>query len=297
MTIGEYAVVSGGDGADLAGSVVWWELGGLVLLDDLRDQLLERGYGAEYIPEAPSLEQALWRSAQHATLGKKILLRPVARNVWEAFAEEHVDDERKAGRTRLRHTSLVMGRVVINDGVKVPELEAQNELGALFAAEVSEGIARQAGALTASDVSSWLLRMAARLQATSLRQHGGFYFMPKGPGLTTWRHLASALLACGNSVCNELPAMRTDECARAVIMAVQRELSSAFDEMEAYLGADVSTRGLNSIERRLQDAKVKAEAYAKLFSTDLSALTDRVEDITGALAAARLERESTNAST
>lgn len=281
------------EGGTEAGSVVWWEMSGLCKLADLERALEDEGIlWPELMPREPTLEAALFRAASNALPNSSSLLRPLGRGGWEAFAEEKFKDASGEDRVRLR--SIAVGGVRrLDDGSRKVEVKPTGDGGEAFRDSALATLDHYAQHLMPADVSGWLLALCetGHVDATGLRQRGGFYFVPKQK-LGFWRAVAQAVRAVSKHQLLELPAMRTEECAAAVLMAVRRESEQAFDEMDAYLAGPVSTKGLNSIERRIEASLKKVETYRALFEgNSLADLVDKTVMLTGALAAARVAHE------
>jgi len=146
----------------------------------------------------------------------------------------------------------------------------------------------QEGVLTAMDVSSWLLWVLRHhVQAVSLRERGGFYFVPRDR-LPVWRQVVAVVRACSGHRLFEIPAMRTEEAVEAILTAIRDEAAERMAEMEAYLAGEVSTRGLNSWERRLGELQEKLAHYAELLGVALPDLDAKAITLKGAVQAARI---------
>lgn len=294
MSSSGLAVVQGA-GSELAGACVWWELAGRVLVDDLAEELEAAGLDQGLLPRDQTPEVHLLRAAQEAARGRNMIVRPLSRGAWEVFEETVVADDDEVGLQRALHRSVAVGRVVARDGARTPVVRAREDRDQRFVDDVLALYARGRGVMTASDVSTWLLSVAQGRQvaAVSLRQRGGFYFLPRGPGLELWRAVYRTLAASSQCEVHELPVMHTEEAAAAVLASLRREADEAFAEMDAYLAREQqSVRGLNSLGRRLVDTRDKLARYGELLQADLSDLLDRVGLVEGATAAARVAIEA-----
>lgn len=284
------------EGGSQAGAVVWWELHGTCLVDELALCLEDEGLmRADLIPKAPSPEVALLRAAQ-ANVTSKALVRSTGPRTWEAFEEKRIKDAN--GNNRVVLDSLAVGQVNrTRQGHPVdpyPLVTAMGKNGERFVGAVIEDWEAYKVQLCPDDVSSWLLGVANTkfVQAVSLRSRGGFYFVPNAC-LPFWRSVERAVHLSSGSVMRQLPAMKTEECAKAVLASVRREAEEAFGEMETYLASKVSTKGLNAVERRVAAVQEKIQSYVALFETEtLADFKERSDILVGALAAARLARDS-----
>jgi len=198
---------------------------------------------------------------------------------------------------RLDHQQILTGCVKVvehTDGSKSEEYDVQAARGVerteavdqLVDQIVSEAN-RQRGILTAVDVSWWLVYVSKQLHAVSLRDRGGVYFVPRDV-LPTWRQIARVLAEETGHKVFEIPAVKTDEAVEAILTAVRQTISARFAEAEEYLTGKLSNKGLNSLERQLDETRDYVEHYVGLLGKALPDLTDKLESIKGAIVAARL---------
>lgn len=279
------------DGSGTAGIVIWWELAGPVAIEDLREALEAEGFGASHMPESPSTMTALWRAAQAAAAGSRQMVRPLSRRgSWEIVFEKVVVDE-ESFEEHLEHRAVVRGWVTRVDGAEKASVKSlDDEIGRGIAELIASSVPRYESVLAPSDVSSWLLDLASgrEVQSVSLRQRGGFYFVPQG-SVEIWRRIVRAVRAASSHWFGEIPAMRTDEAVEAILRSLRREAETAFGELEQYLAeGETSTRGLNSSERKLDALRAKIQSYAELFEREQPDLLDEAERYLGAVAAARV---------
>lgn len=127
---------------DAAGLLVWWELTGLVDLDDLREALDEQfGAGRAMIPpdelelgkrmqpEAPSKEVALARAAASVLTSKRQLLRPLSRRgAWEIVLEK-VELVSEDAATEARLAKMMASSNFDDDDFVTPEERAAQAIG------------------------------------------------------------------------------------------------------------------------------------------------------------------------
>jgi hypothetical protein len=145
-----------------------------------------------------------------------------------------------------------------------------------------------ANLLMHTDISEWLITVAMReCKAVSLRESGGIYFIPKD-FVPLWETCTAALQAVSEHTCFSLPAMRSEDAARALMASVRLETDTALKQFEDYLSGKVSTKGLNACERDLTAALAKVELYCDLLGASLPTFFERAESVRGAIVAARL---------
>lgn len=294
MTRPELTIVEGGA---QAGIVVWWELTGSVGFKRLIAALEDEGICADsLLPSPTTLEVALRRAAYANLPSERSMLRSTTRGAWEAFAERKTEDAERDG--RVEFDSLAIGKIVQDPATKQRSvvLKPTSLAGHAFCAQVRSSLPAFIDDLYAEEVSSWLLNLSQTqwVQAVGLRNRGGFYFIPN-QHCAFWRAVIRATRSCTAHQFYELPAMHTEDCARAVLKAVRDEAESAFAELNLYLEGPVSTKGINSAERRGTAVTQKLQQYVGIFQTDaLGDLTEMATTLAGAVATARIAKDVAN---
>lgn len=268
-----------------AGAVVWWELHGTINAQALAAELDAQGI-VNLMPSEPTKEVVVGR-AVHASVATNHEVLSVGRGGWEVFRKErHLLDDVE----RITLHSVVVVHVRKSTGLKEVVYVATGPDGDGMAKSIASRIPLIEEQLYPEDVSSWLLDVAGGklVGAVGLRNRGGFYFVPRDR-LPFWNAITDGVRKVSAHTFFSLPAMLTEECAQAVLFNVRREAEAAFAEMEAYLKGEVSTKGLNAIERDVALAKEKVDRYVSLFEGEtLSDLKERAVNLGGAAAALKL---------
>lgn len=285
--MGQQLIALDADSAETAGSISYWALAGDVNFRQLIDALELDGVHERYWPTEITLGEALVRAARACSNGRRQLVRPLGtRGAW-ALVQEHV-----TGEESVEHTQLLTGKVAQHGGVQVIDIRVSPGVEVTAALEelvdqIREECVRKQSRLAAADVSGWLVRVATQLHATGLRDRGGIYFMPRDV-LPEWRRVARVLSEESEHKVFMIPAMKTDEAVEAILSAVRSNVEEKFSELEGYLAAGVSTKGLNVWERHMADTRSYLDHYVRLLGQALPDLSERLELFTGALTAARI---------
>ena len=278
--------------SDVAGAMIFWSLKGKIDLQDLVDQAVYEGLEERFHPSAPSLELSVSRAAESALNGrggpgKKFMLRTVKRGTWDAVLETVVEED---GRKSLHYKPLVRVSVDRVDGVKSVDVMPRTAEDVELAQQIAELIPTFKGLMTATDVSAWLLRMLGEyVHAVSLRERGGFYFVPRDE-VKSWKKVVRILSEVSDHKLFEIPALQSDDAVEAILMAFRKEVEEQMERLEEYLGGTVSTRGLNAWERDLGKLRLKTDQYAKLLGVALPDLSEKAVTLVGALNAARVQK-------
>lgn len=267
----------------VTGAIVWWELSGGIDLEDFREKLAAVGFTEEWLPKAPSIEVAALRALQGRVKTKRQLVRPLRRRgAWD-FVEESVTTS-EDGDPTLDYEALLRLEVASDASVTITPF---TQVGGVLAEELSNAMAFFTRTLVAADVSEWLLMVARRLDAVSLRERGGFYFIPN-TSMDLWASVKDCLRVVSDNQLREMPAMRTEEAVEAVLSGLRAEAAAKMAAFETYLAGETSTRGLNALERDLAAVGAKVARYTSALGVSLADLETRQAVIEGAAAAARL---------
>lgn len=287
--------IQGSEQLETAGAITYWSLEGEVELEGLRQALEIEGLTGSLLPTGVTMQEALARGARASCVDNRQLIRPLAKGAW-AFIQETVTP----GTDELVHAQLLTGRVTtveLPDGEKEPRYDVRIAAGAerseqldALADQILLEAERQRGLLSANDVSWWLVYVAKQLHAVGLRERGGVYFVPRDV-LPTWRKIARVLADETGHKVFEIPAVKTDEAVEAILTAVRAHVRTRFAEAEEYLNGKVSNKGLNALERSLEETDGYVGHYVDLLGTALPELAEKLESIKGALVAARLSQK------
>jgi len=259
------------------GAVTYWSLSGTCDSDQLAAAWEAAGLNKKLLPALPSPSVAMRRALGELSERRR-LVRPMAGHRGLALVRENASEEDLAHDIELRAKVNAVGRLQVSP----PDHPLAEQLRAAYGRHLNE--------LSHQDVSGWLCRMVHEVHATPLRESGGFYFVPPGEQLETWRKMTNALGSCSAHQVFELPAMHSEQAVRAVLAAVTREAAAEAAAMEAELAAEESLgrRALQTRERRCQAMVSKLGAYEGLLGGMLDDLKDRLGDLQAQIGAAAL---------
>ena len=287
------------DSSSVAGALVYWALSGIVDQQDLYEQAEIAELGELFMPEEASLETCVLRAAENCIstkqVGRKIMIRPVAkRNRWDLVEEQVVTTLGTNGekdRESLKYTELVRIQVERQaDNSRTVSVTPSRGEETELADQIKAMVPTFKGIMTANDVSSWLLHVVrGYVHAVSLRERGGFYFVPRDQ-MEKWKTVMGCVRAVSDHKLFEIPAMQSEEAVEAILEAVRKEADGQMTDLETYLAGEVSTKGLNAWERTLELTQAKMERYAALLGVALPDLESKAETLQGALVAARIKK-------
>lgn len=278
--------------APYAGRLTFWETGGVVMLDDLRDAWVAEGLDPERLTaREPSLGRALARAAHSVLKGPRQVQRPLGRrNAWELHFE-HLDED--ADGSKLDRLPVAQGWIEKTaDGEERPVVRALDaQLGPEVAAKIMAALPAFRSALRSEDVRNWLRGLVASraIDGVQVQSRSSFYFVPRA-AVETWQKVQRALRVASNGSCRimTLPAVDAEDMVETVLTAVGAEADEAFRAAEAYLASlETTERGLLGCEARVARAGDKLGRYERLLGRTLPEIGTRLERLTGMLAAAR----------
>ena len=270
------------DGTPQAGSLVWWELSGLVDAAALRGAWAAAGLEDGLVPEDPAPRTALRRAVETLAEQRK-LVRPLAGREGFSLVEETAEGE------ALSYKQSV---VAIVDAVG--QLKVEPAEGAL-ADSIKASYQRHLDNLVPSDISSLLVHYCESLDAVALRARGGFYFLPPA-SVEKFRVAAQVIRSVGAHVCYEIPALRTESAVQAILAAVEREAAAEIEEFEAILtNTETGPRALKTKAKQCDRVASKVAGYETLLGTSLVELQERLSGLRSRLAEAAILAQAEDA--
>lgn len=265
-----------------AGLVTWWQLGGGLSLEELAAEWARAGFAEDQLPKPVADTTALRRALVQLYPKADVIALP-----------------------KVAGFAVALQGFVARDGeeqpdpVQLPQFKIWHD---------KEGVLKSAGeqsspqlrrdvfrtmqviqqTLEAHDLSGWLVRQAAKFHAVPLRAAGGVYFIP-APHVERWQKLAGIIEKCSKSSVWEIPALRTEKAVASILYALQHEVETEVERLEAKLNeGEMGLRALQARKRETQETLEKVAAYEKLLGKSLSALSESVEDINRKLTEAAL---------
>jgi hypothetical protein len=274
MTVDNLMAVPALD-AQAAGAIVFWRLAGAVSYDDLDCAWAGAALDARLLPSPVGASTALKRTMQ-TFREKNVMVKPL-RTGADGFV--------------LVHETYVDGRPSYRNGLEVTLKDdgglTMDPFDDETAAQLSATYGHHLEHLTPQDVSSWLVWLVRTVLAVRLRDTGGIYFVPRDH-LETWRRYVGAIRAASHCAMFEIPAMRTDEAAAAILDAVTREAQEVAEELAQELQGDLSARALRGRGKRIAELEGKLAAYENLLGVKLEALREQFGELQAKVAAAVL---------
>lgn len=142
-----------------------------------------------------------------------------------------------------------------------------------------------------TDVSAWFVRLCQYLHALSLRDTGGFYFIP-ATNVPTWERIVSAIRSATAHDIGLIPAMRTEEAVRSILSSLEYEAEQEAEAMFDEIGEGLGKRALETRANKCDALLRKVAEYEKLLGVSMDGLNARLTELQGSLAAVTLVNTS-----
>jgi len=269
-------------GADGAGIITWWSLSGDIKASDLQTALagiidpalMPRPGGAS----AALARAVAKRCAARQTRKHGVIAIRRSESSWWLVNKRAVDDGEDvelAAYARVEVVNDVPCEVYLRDG--------DYDLAEAIVAEAASA----SDTLAATQFSTWLSGLHHRIfNATSLRDAGGFYYVPPAKR-DTHKQLWDAIMKASKHRVYTIDALPTEDTIDAVFASLERDYRTAVAAIEDVLkDADPATRSVNVSKVRAEKLAAKLDSYRSLIGSRVDVLADHLLTIQSALAVA-----------
>jgi hypothetical protein len=262
-----------------AGAMVYWQLSGTVDPVRLSDAWMAAGLSSKLLPDLPTQREALKRAVNELR-EQRLLARPLPNGTGYSLVQESGEGD------RLEYAQQITAQLDPGGELKLTPPEHS------LASRVRAAYEIQAKQLLAIDISGMLLHLMDALKAVSLRQCGGFYFVPPD-GVDVYRLAAEVVRSCTCCVCYEIPAMRSDSAVRAILAAIEHEALLEADSLEKVLDdGEAGPRRLRTKAAHCEAVEAKIASYEALLGTAMTALHEKLQRLRSGLTEAAMAAET-----
>ena len=272
-----------------SGAIVWWALKGECRLSLFRSVWENDGLDPRLLPAPPSDLVVLQRAlADVKTASQEV--RELKKSLAFEIETTWVGDDEASARETVQHAKDARVTLDPDTSRELTDrlaIEVLSPKGQHLEAALLARIPAVVGQLNAVDISGWLVRFAVNLHAVSLRDRGGFYFVPRDL-VDEWRQMTQILSSITQHKFFQLPAMDSKEAVDVLLQVVQAEAKEAMVELQTYLAGTPGTRGLNAWEKRLTELKNKVEHYTDLLGRSLPDFATQEQSLRAGISMARL---------
>lgn len=267
-------IVATNDDRSASGIITYWALSGEMEYATLKQAWEDAGMDMRDLIQPPSGMVALQRAIKEVSPDGSIV-KPlkeqdgytVIRKVKEKGAVQKWETEFSA---YISETSQLT--VFVESGDHRQERE--------LAAKIEDQVDKEIGTLHSIDVSNWLVKMADRVRAVSLREQGGFYFIPKGPYANYWEEMSKVLHQTSAVRILYIPAMHSEQASLAVVHALTEEVHASTRRMQEAL--DEARMGKRALDTKIQTCTgmlEKIAGYEDLLGEKLNTLREAVDGL------------------
>jgi hypothetical protein len=254
--------------ANSVGRIVFWTMSGSVRHERLVDALSEAG-SAFKAPEEPSNVVALHRAVNEVARVSGGEAHQRKRGSWAIVGK--VREETGELRYPIHVTASIEGDTVVTDSQQVRD---------------AFDVARYQ--IAPQDISNWLCRCLDKLGAVSLRDSGGFYFVPNDK-TADWAKVTTALKSASSHTIHSVPAMRSAEAVDAILGAITSATQAACDKISTDLQGDgLGRRALETRQRETAEILERVSRYEELLGLKLDALREATANVRAGVATAML---------
>jgi hypothetical protein len=275
--------------AAFVGAIVYWRLGGNILPEALRTAWNAAGLDEALLPSLPSAKTSLTRAVDDVAKDGKIKtkVKDGGYAILGKNEENGLTIEVNCRASLDAKNDLLLTELVAY-GAKMQWEDCPNHplFGRLLAAFESHK-----GSLEARDITSWLCgKVMKELGATTLREDGGVYFVPRDH-VELLGTIVKTLGAVSAHKIYQVKAMTGDEAVEAVLDAILTEAQKAADAVEDAIaqgrgepveGKDVRPLGHRALASRADDCRemvAKVKKYEALLGARLPDITERLGDL------------------
>ena len=256
------------EAGDNVGAIVFWTMSGTVRHERLVRELTFAD--AQFkAPDEPSNVVALHRAVNEVARVTGGEAHQRKRGSWAIVGK--VREAENELRYPVQITASLEGDAIVTDSQQVRD---------------AFDVARYQ--IAPQDISSWLCRVLDKLGAVSLRDSGGFYFVPNDK-TADWARVTTAIKHASSHTIHSVPAMRSAEAVDAILGAITSATQAACDKISTDIqGEGLGRRALETRQRETAEILARVEKYEELLGLKLDALREATANVRAGVATAML---------
>lgn len=282
-----------GDAIQEAGTITFWRMSGDTDGAKLEAAWTAAGLDPDDLPSLPT-DTVACRRAVYEQRGPATIVRPLRRrddpDGWALISETTDKTIHHTPELHVLPNKIGQLKFETPDGDEVIPSPPGVNRGSVhdIAREIADSYDRHLSTLNSNDMSTWLVKAVRDLDALGLKDTGGVYFVAR-QFVPQWERITKVVREATPHEVLLIPAMRTDEAVETILSSLQAEAEaeaqSMFDEIaEGSLGG----RALRNRADKCAALQRKVQQYERLCGRALPGLTDRLTELSGSLAAARM---------
>lgn len=264
-----------------SGMITYWSLSGKVPHDKLTQAWVAAGLPDSDLPSTPSAIVALKRAIDNVAPTGSIIKPLKEEDGYTVMQKSEEEGAKQKWETKFSAYFSDVGKltVFISDGDQSTMDDHANERAKRLAADIEDHMDLELGQLHPQDLSVWLVWMVEkRLKAVSLRDSGGFYFVPRGETQEKWERVVEVVHSVCDTKVLTIPAMSSEQATLAVVHALTEEVTARTKDMqEALIEARMGKRAMSTKIDSCTDMLDKINTYEELLGQKLEHLHDAVD--------------------
>lgn len=260
--------------AAASGVITYWSLSGNATYSEVKQVWENAGMPERDLIPPVSSTVALRRAVEHVA--------PIG-SIVKALKEEDgytvVQKVQEKGAKQKWET--VFSAYITEQGRLTVWIEHDDDVySRTLAVQIEDRVEVELNTLHSIDISNWLVKMADRVRAVSLRESGGFYFIPNGPDAEYWANVAGVLHQTSAVRVLYIPAMHSEQASLAVVHALTEEVQANTKRMQEAL--DEARMGKRALDSKIQTCTTmldKIATYEELLGEKLNTLREAVDTL------------------
>lgn len=264
--------------AGASGVITYWALSGTAKHDELKAAWEKAGMPEDELIKTPSPLVALKRAVENVSHAGA-LVKPLADE--DGYTVLRQTEGARSGKKQTWQTmfsAFIAKSGKVEVWVEEFDILTSPDSAAKLAAQIEDELVVELGRLHSTDISVWLVRMASVVHAVSLRDSGGFYFIPRGAQEDKWNVVASVLQQTSAARVMTIPAMASEQATLAVLTALTEEITTTTTSLkDALVEARMGKRALDTKLASCGAMLDKIGTYEDLLGERLVSLRDAVD--------------------
>lgn len=262
------------------GATVYWSLRDGANLQQLQEGFSTLGLDAA-IPEELEDSIAVRRALSKVFPTRRTLVRPMERRGKWAVVQETV------GQEELEHEhTLTVEAIRADYGQKTVIVQPYlSEWGR----PIQDAFMEEKKTLPSSRLGKSLTTVIASLRGISLRESGGFYWIPQ-EGLELWKEVGEVVAAAGGGTLYALKTALDNATVSAVCDGLTAQVESEVERLtEEISSGELQKRAIRNRKARARKLDELVSFYSGILGKALNGLTGKVEEINTVVTIAELQ--------
>lgn len=270
-----------------AGHIVYWRLSGGLDLDSLTAAWQKANLPVNLLPTEPTPRVALTRAISEMKSSRCIPVTLSNGGYTVTHIHEDTKNQDLSFKTSVSVSLNKVGQLVAK-ATTPQEVEEARKIQERFKYHLTH--------ISQQDVSPWLCKMAVWAEAISLRDTGGFYFVPAYV-LDRWNKVVDCVRSTSNHSISQISAYASDgEAIDAIMEAIVLEAEGHVADMQKQMAdTEMGSRALKGRVASTEAVERKLSRYEALLGEKLDGTRTQLEAVRAQLCVAMVQAETAEA--